>query len=63
MRHNQEKRMSDQYIKTLQAAAKRRKEIVRLHKKPMSATEIANVLGISRQRVSEILKQEKERAK
>lgn len=55
--------MSDEYIKTLQAAAKRRKEIVRLHKKPMSATEIANVLGISRQRVSEILKQEKERAK
>lgn len=51
--------MSDDYIKTLQAAAKRRKEIVRLHKKPMKATEIANVLGISRQRVSEILKQEK----
>lgn len=51
--------MSDQYIKSLQAAAKRRKEIVRMHKRPMSATEIANVLGISRQRVSEVLKQEK----
>ena len=54
--------MSSEYIKKLQEAAKRRKEIVRLHK-TMSITEIANVVGVSRQRVSEVLREERGKAK
>jgi DNA-directed RNA polymerase specialized sigma subunit len=53
--------MSTDHIKFLQASEKRRKEIVRLHKKDMKGTEIANVLGISRQRVSEILSEERKK--
>ena len=62
LRHIPEERMSSEYIKKLQEAAKRRKEIVRLHK-TMSITEIANVVGVSRQRVSEVLREEREKAK
>lgn len=47
------------YIKQLQASAKKRAEVVRLHKKGKKNAEIANVLDISHQRVSQILASER----
>lgn len=49
------------YENQLKAAEKRRAQVVRMHKSGKKNREIANVLGLSHQRISQILSDERSR--
>ena len=51
--------MSKEYETFMREAAKRRAAIMRLHRKEVSQTEIAKRLGMSRQRVHQVINQSK----
>lgn len=55
--------MGTEYQQFMKAAAERRKQILRLNKKGLTQGAIAKQLGLSRQRVHQIIRQEEERPK